>query len=176
MSYNLYKGGILSAKKVYNVKEKDINGLTLNEIKQHVNAEMIDRMMDGALRLASQEKKLNRKAIRVWEGIIKFQPFRELNELYALLVADAFLRKNEFKFVVTEDKRWFADYYCWNINYVKYRKAIKGNFLEVNFDYEVIKSTEKIWDFANDYPVIVETIKDNLINNSLYYERNVEDE
>lgn len=167
---------ITSVKENNTEKKTSFNLLSLDDIKNNVKSDVFDKRMINALSLANQEIKLKRKAVRIWEGIVKFQPFRDFNDMYALLVTDAFLRMNGFKLTCPEDLKIFADQYCWNVDYVKYRKAIKGNFLEVLFNYRSIEENDVVWGFEDNYPIIVETIKENLIYESLSYERSAEDE
>jgi hypothetical protein len=153
--------------------------LTLDDVINNIDVKLVNkRRLINAMALMNSEKKLNNKIYRIHEGIMRFNPFMEFNDLYALLIADAFMRLNKFQLYCAEDTSWFADSYCWFVKFARDNKVIKSNFLDKVFVFKnniKEENTKEIWGFKNDYPIIVNAIKENLMKGTLSYERESEE-
>src|SRR3989344_8592839 len=90
--------------------------LTSAEIVTHVPFVLKYEMeLQRTLDMTKQSSKIHDKAILLWEGCMRFKPFQEHNPIAALLIMDAFLRKNNMRLKYKGSMTDFADIYYWHI-------------------------------------------------------------
>jgi len=146
--------------------------LNADEIVNHISfnlksASELQRVLD----LTRQSNKIHDKAVLLWEGCMRFKPFQEHNAVAALLIMDAFLRKNNMKLKCKGSMSDFADIYYWHI--VKCEKGtVRGTFLDTMFHMINKKKTDDVWGFTTEYQESVEILKDNISKGQFTYEKN----
>jgi hypothetical protein len=102
---------------------------------------------------------------------MRHKPFIEYNGIAALLIADAFLRKNGFKYVPKDVEGLLGDIYTW---YLKEQEvSISGQFLNVIFNLKPIKKGEPVWGMVEEMKNIISNIEENMITGNMRYEKEI---
>lgn len=147
--------------------------LTIEEIKKNIPYKLwSEKQLQNALDLQKQSDKIHDKSIRLWEGIVKFTPFEIYNEIAALLVMDAFMRKNNMKLKSKALQSDLVDLYYWNIMECR-RSVVRGKFLDELFFMINKKKTDDVWGFIFDYKEFVENVMDNIKQGKFTYEKEI---
>ena len=113
-------------------------------------------------------------AILLWEGCMKFKPFIKNNGVAALLVSDAFLRKNNMKFKYKGSLVDFPDIYFWHMIDNDQGTKVNGKFLDTLFHMINKKKADEVWGLKDDFKVPLEVLYDNIEKGKYSYEKDID--